>query len=454
MTVSGEPVLVFATRNFGVDKLEAVAGCHDSLDIVDDDGTTAVMHALMAGRIENAKLLHELGASLDGINDEGYSVRVLAEEAGLDDFGPVYPTELSGPKVDREDANLLLLQAAEAGDIGLVDLALSLGADLDAAADNGLQVAHLAALGGHEDAFDYVLSHDAAPSRWATFSGENTGYETLSLVDFIIAGEGRGSHERAGRMLARAMEIPAVRELTSSDSRRYRDALIAVGYPLEIVTRFFDVPELPEWEADIPYSSDGEGGTVSEWKSVQRFLNEEGLYSAGIDGIPGRGSLQAIIFHVADRLPTLLERVTKMRDVTNLSDDALSAKWKLMVANSDQWQLTQVVSVDGIDRPVGYYLVLPEGNGRETELSLGTPGIRFGYRSSDGGEPAQTLIEYAVASNDEDHVSSLQMQVFGQELAARFYEDRFSYQLQTVTRMYSSSEDVPVISDLTAQRVP
>lgn len=440
--------LIYAARNFEPDRLEVIMKSHTSFDIVDDSGTTAVMHALMAGRVENAKLLYERGASLSGVNDRGYTVRVLAEEVGLPDFGPEYPVSFPSPGVDPEDANQLLLLASEAGDTPLIDWALSLGADLSTRADNGLQAAHLAALGGHEETFDHILSHVEAPREWATLRNASTEGQVFTVADFIIAGEGGGDHERAGRMLTRALQIPSLADRMSDYRDRYRDAMMTIGYPLDVVVVHFGAPALPPWDIGLPINSYSQfGGSPDDWRALQRGLARKGLYTGAIDGIPGRGSLRGIVFHTAQNLPTLLERVETMHQVLALDPGILGTEWERLSWDDDRWSLSAPIGLhEGRVAEGRYTLDVPQNLDKNWNLSRVPLGQRYVYYNEDGVK--SWFVEFTLGAPDKEYFAHLRMTVFGRQLLAAFYEDRFTYQLQSVTRTYTSTEDVPWIVGL------
>lgn len=437
--------LIYAARNFDPDRLEVIIQSHTALDIADETGTTAVMHALMAGRIKNAQLLHDRGASLEGINNQGYTVRWLAEEAGLPDFGPAYETSLSGPTVDHEDANKLLLLAAEAGDTTLVDWALSLGADLSTQAANDLQAAHLTALGGHEQTFDHILSHEAAPTEWATLRNAETFGEVFTVADFIIAGEGGGDHNRADHMLIRALQDSTLAAQIRENQDRYREAMLAIGYPVDMVVTHFGAPELPSWSIGIPAWGSARGGTPEEWRQLQRFLADEGLYTSGIDGNPGRGTLRAIVMHTAKHLPDLIERVDIVQDLVT-APEPQNAKW---LTAAGRWHLALAEDETGL--PLGYTLT-PRDSMRPTgRIELVPQGQSYRFRPFDGRSYGSDLIQFTYSDPEQDHIAWLNMPVLGATLQAIFYEDRFTYELQGVTRQYTATEDVPWVVGLHVQ---
>ncbi|WP_298835869.1 ankyrin repeat domain-containing protein [uncultured Roseobacter sp.] len=436
--IADELILIHAARHFEPDRLQVIIKSHTSLDIRDENGTTAVMHALMAGRTDNAQLLHEWGASLEGINNEGYSVRVLAENAGLPGFGPEPEFLAPDPDIEQKDLDQLLLVAAEAGDQLLVEWALSLGADISAQAVNGLQVAHVAALGGHVQTFDHVLSHESAPGTWATLGSPDMQDGPLSVIDFIIAGEGGGDHERAGLMLERAAGVPGLAAQMSDHRDRHRDAMMIIGYPPGMITKHFGAFELPAWDTGIPVWSDTPGGTPEEWQDLQRFLAEQGLYTGAVDGIPGRGTFWGVIRHTVRNLPELMDTVELMYDLSRTPDTAGEIQWQI---SGGKWRLS--TAKDGL--PLGYGLMLPEGV--EPSPAFPSPervsqGQTFYYNGSNENGTLTNDIYFTPAPPEENHTAEMRLLVMNYALWVVFYDDRVRYGYDGTQRDYTSAEPI------------
>ena len=97
----------------------------------------------------------------------------------------------------------------------------------------------MAALGGHVEAFDWILSREDAPDTWAPIDAEG---QELTLIDFIIAGEGGGDHTRAQSILTSALAQPSVVEQFETGSEKYRQAMKTVGYSEEVIQAVFRKP--------------------------------------------------------------------------------------------------------------------------------------------------------------------------------------------------------------------
>ena len=273
-------------------------------NLKDENGYTPVMHALQFGNIENAKKLESLGASLEGITSDGYTVRVLAENVGLENFGPLYEPE-NNFKLTKEEANQLILYAAEIGDVEAVKFALKNQADIDVKAKNGWTPMMLAALGGHVDVFDIFVSD--------FFALDDFYYDAdgVDLVTAILVGNADGSDERS-----RSVEIMLSKIKTSfyfnkhnaprSKIANYRTVSEKLKYPRFILDFFPESykPE-PKLETDIPI---GIPSTKENWKLVQKVLKDAGVYNGAIDGQPGKGTASALYAYYIPLTKVLKER--------------------------------------------------------------------------------------------------------------------------------------------------
>jgi len=442
-----QSVLLYAARNFDRDRLAVIIDGHDSLDIVDDTGTTAVMHALMAGRVENALLLFQHGASLEGVNDQGYSVRVLAEELGME-FGPEYATAFPALPVPSEDANEILLLAAEAGDMALIEWALTLGADLAAQARNGLQAAHLAALGGHAEVFDSLLSHAMAPSAWSVLPGTSGD---LSVIDFVIAGEGGGDRSRAVTMLRRAAASASLSPIIEAGLPQFRGAMARVGYDGAQIAEALGVAPPTPLVIDIPASGRAGGPTAEDWRALQRFLHERGLYDAEIDGVVGRGTLRGVILHVlVEHVPALIDGTEAARllagDTTQGAEGTFGwvQLWRLD-GMTERWASGTLSSGPRRDQAVqGFTTILPPG-ASPSSARLG-PGTILLYSDAPQitqpprtGQLALTLLPEGAELGAH---FSLSVPVHGTTLSAQIFDSRIVYQWGLTGRRYEIEETI------------
>lgn len=235
--VDGTPLLVLAAREATPETVRALATKVQSLDETDQDGNTAIMAALESGRVENAKVLRSLGASLAGVNKRGATVRYLAELHGIDDLGPRQETVVSLPTVEASEADVLMLLATEAGDIQLVQAMLAQGAALGALAENDLSALHLAALGGHREVFSILIDQfeSSSPADRLTIMANSD----VSVVEALIAGEGNGDHTIVDAMLDILEASDALRHDKRARASDYARFMRNIGYPEAMIRKHF-----------------------------------------------------------------------------------------------------------------------------------------------------------------------------------------------------------------------
>lgn len=282
-----------------------------NIDLKDGKGYTPVMRALEQGRVDNALKLRDLGASLEGVTDDGYTVRVLAEVAGLNDFGPEPP----GREVllSREAASDILLKAVEFGDVESVKLALDNGADVSAKTPTGWTPVMVAALAGHADIVSLLAEKGVFGSRDTPL---DTVGDRVDAVVLALLGKGSGGPDAIDRVLAAILRHKDV----SAGNDYYRTLAARQGYGADFVDRHFPPGDLPPPEYILPrvVSNDRDS-----WKRVQATLQDLGLYRGEVDGVPDMGTLTALHGYVAAlEEPVLRRAVTAMTRAQNLRTTA------------------------------------------------------------------------------------------------------------------------------------
>ncbi|WP_295807906.1 ankyrin repeat domain-containing protein [uncultured Nitratireductor sp.] len=278
--------------------IEVLARNGVDINRADSEGYTPVMRALEAGRIENALALHNLGAELKGVTEDGYTVRVLAEIAGLEDFGPEYA---SRPRnASQEELDQLLLLAAESGDVAAARFALDSGASLDTKVPaNGWSAVMLAALSGNPEIVEFLSTKGA-------LGADDQPWETVGEgVDVVVAalvGEGgpEQDHDRAAEILGIVKQHRPV--VFQKNTELYRQKALNIGYPTAFVRRHFPLIFLQPVDFRIP--SPIRGGPDG-WRELQMVLKEAGFYDAKVDGVPGRMTLAALSRYGVSRLKAL-----------------------------------------------------------------------------------------------------------------------------------------------------
>ena len=224
----GGPLIVIAAVASSPAMLEFLVSHGANPNSQDIHGYSAVMKALEFGRVDNAKKLKALGASLKGISNDGYTVRLLAENVGLDNFGPAYSTKFEF-KISSEEANQILLYAAEAGDLETVKFALDNGASVHAKANNGWTAAMLAGLGGHPIVLKHLVLNGALE-----FNGIYHAAEDVDLITAILVGEG-GANRDNGQAVKDMlyMVISSKANVLANRGTKYRAIAEKLKFPVK-----------------------------------------------------------------------------------------------------------------------------------------------------------------------------------------------------------------------------
>lgn len=292
----GTNLATIAAMRGSPDTLAFLAAQGVDLNLKDAEGYTPVMRALQQARTDNALKLRELGASLEGITEDGYSVRVLAEVAGLEDFGP----EPAAPalQLSPDAADTILLKAAEFGDLDSVRFALDHGANVSARAANGWTPLMIAALGGHADIVRHLVTAGAA--------GEEDGpLPTVDgKLDAVVAALVGGAKREESRADELVCALSHARNL-AHDMPRYRAVASRLGYSDAFQDKHFPANDLPPLEIDLPYPRRGD---AAAWRALQSALRDKGLYQGTIDGVLGDQSLIALHYYFQPLFERLVQR--------------------------------------------------------------------------------------------------------------------------------------------------
>jgi ankyrin repeat protein len=303
----GQNLVTIAATRGSPAMLDYLAEAGVDLNLKDGEGYTPVMRALEQGRVDNALKLRDLGASLEGVTDDGYTVRVLAEVAGLDDFGPEPPGQ--DIRLSPEAANDILLKAAELGDTQSVRLALESGADVSAKASNGWTPVMVAALAGRADIVALLAERGAlGPSDEPL---DKVGDHVDAIVAALV-GKGNGDPAAIDAILTTIIRHKDV----SADNDYYRAVAARQGHYVELIDHYFPASDLPRLELDLPLIT---ANDRDSWAKVQRALADKGLYQGTIDGTPGLGTFSALVGYLAPFEELLLRRsITAMQRTQNL----------------------------------------------------------------------------------------------------------------------------------------
>ncbi len=291
---AGTNLATIAAMRGSPDTLAFLAAQGVDLNLKDAEGYTPVMRALQQARTDNALKLHELGASLEGITEDGYSVRVLAEVAGLEDFGPEPPPP--SLQLSPDAADTILLKAAEFGDLDSVRFALDHGANVSARAANGWTPLMIAALGGHADIVRHLVAAEADEyGPLPTVDGK---------VDAMVAALVGGAKHDESRTDELVCAISHARNL-ARDMPRYRMVASRLGYSDAFQDKHFPTDDLPPLEIDLPYP---QGGDAAAWRALQSALRDKGLYQGTIDGVIGDQTLIGLHYTFQPLFERLVQR--------------------------------------------------------------------------------------------------------------------------------------------------
>ncbi|EKF39823.1 ankyrin [Nitratireductor indicus C115] len=361
VTCDGRSLASIAAVRASPDVLEYLAFRRVDLEGADTQGYTPIMRALQAARVDNALKLRNLGVSLEGVTDDGYTVRVLAETVGLEGFGPEPPG--MDKLFTREAASEILLSAAEAGNVEVAKMALANDADVSATAPNGWSAVMIAALAGRVDIVTLLVERGAlGPSDEPL----RTVGEAVDAVVAALVGKGNGDMAAVDAIL----EMIAAHKELDAKADLYRVIAARQGYEPDFIKRHFRESDLLPPEIDLPLGSSNDS---ESWARLQRVLEAKGLYEGAPDGIPGEGTLSALHGYFAPMEETLLRRsITAMRRAQALYDTTgrpFGRGYGKLTLQGAEW-LGQFWKMSGGLRPNGYVGRL---------LEVGTTDVAFGY---------------------------------------------------------------------------
>lgn len=349
MRVGERSVLMWAATDGSIEMLTYILPNFENLNQVDSRGYTALMQALEVGNFEHAKTLREAGASTSQVGADGYYARTLAELLGHENFGdPVGPVMKA---MTREEANDILLRAAETGDVTALNFALRNGASTGRArAGNGWNAMMLAAVGGHAEAFGIILEQG---KRKRTLDRLSRKVKGIGVLDAIFAG---GSLLRP-KVLHDMLEPLSVSPHFRSDfaETKYRQLLLARPHEARTL-RLFPAPFVTHPLADLSAPPEIRNASASNsWRALQTMLSSQGLYTSTVDGKPGRGTLSGLYSYV---LPVLTRF---SRDATEVRLGAARVK---STQSYNAWTLSKQAGLES-----GFFL-FSDGKGVELTLNV------------------------------------------------------------------------------------
>lgn len=155
----------FADNEVELHALEALLDHGADINAQDDNGNTALMHAVKNGEVAAVKLLLERGAKVD-IEDKGGST-ALSECVWTSVKDGAQKIRLlldHGAKINQpmgEDHETALMTAASIGNLEIVKYLVEQGADVNARMTGGGSALAYAAIGGRVDVVKYLIERGA-----------------------------------------------------------------------------------------------------------------------------------------------------------------------------------------------------------------------------------------------------------------------------------------------------
>jgi ankyrin repeat protein len=177
------------------------------LNAPDTAGSTALLRAAKAGRIETMNALLEMGADPNHLDNTGYSSLLVAREMEHHEMVALLKTHGAEEIVSEKS----LMGAARMGDREAVSYLLEHGVDVNSSDADGTTVFMHAVNAGDSELIDLVESHGAAPELPDQF-----------VLDMVR----RNAHAGVQTLLARGFNL----ELSSRNEGTTLDIAVARGY--------------------------------------------------------------------------------------------------------------------------------------------------------------------------------------------------------------------------------
>ncbi len=154
--ISGETPLHYATGWCHVEAVKLLLERKADVHSKTDEGDTPLHYLRFVGRAEVARLLLDSGADLDARNNSGQTFLGMAVASGRPQLIDLALD--SGAVIAPEEGMRILVDAAEAGNLSLVDRILDQDIRAEAEGEEGARLLHAAAAGGHKSLVDDLLS--------------------------------------------------------------------------------------------------------------------------------------------------------------------------------------------------------------------------------------------------------------------------------------------------------
>ncbi|MBU2980232.1 ankyrin repeat domain-containing protein [Lentibacter algarum] len=392
------------------------------INALDADGYTAVMRALEAGYTEIAKFLSTKGADLTSIANDGHTVRTLAEQAGLEGFGPE-PTNTPILVLTLSEANQIALAAAEAGDLIAYKFAFENGADKAVKAKNGWSALMLAALGGKADIVDYIIDQGHGPSAPASSVYRVDGVTAIHAA--LVKTNGK-TGDTVAQILTRLKQTkPFTQEFQNTEFRTIVDRSKFSPVSKAKIGAFFPYAKLPPLDYALPTNTPE---TLEGWKTVQRVLAAKGLYKGSVDGKPGPNTYRALLAYIEPLAQDILERTetASTRSFETLGQAKTNKSGYAFLGYHDATSFSGQLGEfsPALGKQFGYYLAV---NGNLVSGQVTKGGYLFYTYERDGikaqlhfGDPNDT-------ENAQSGSVSFYVNLFDKRISVFFYKDKTTF---------------------------
>jgi len=177
VSYEGITALMLAAQNGHLAVLKLLIKAHANLDRV-AHGVTAIMHAVHQGHIGAVNLLTKHGANVEVVNEEGFTVLLLAVKLKLTDTVKHLALNANLEARDNKEFTPLMI-AVETGDIHTMRVLLEAGADPEAITSEGFTALMIAAQNGHLECVQALLAR-GIPQE----TRDVHGYTALGIADY------------------------------------------------------------------------------------------------------------------------------------------------------------------------------------------------------------------------------------------------------------------------------
>jgi len=157
----GLTALMFAAAMGHKDVVQRLLEKQASVDLINNDGLTALMFAAQNGHTDIVRQLLEKQASVDLKHNDGLTALMFAAQNGHTDIVRQLLEKQASVDLKHKDGFTALMLAAENGRIDVVQLLLKHGAAINLTNTDEATALHFASENGHKDVVQLLLKHGA-----------------------------------------------------------------------------------------------------------------------------------------------------------------------------------------------------------------------------------------------------------------------------------------------------